>query len=320
MPEPRIVITSGEPAGIGPDIIAGIKPENFKASLVVIGDRELLQSRTQALGSSIRFCDDADTAKVNSIQLIHQPLISPCVAGELDSRNAAYVLSLLRRAGDGCLQGEFDAMVTAPVHKEVINRAGVAFTGHTEFLADLCNAKPLMLLTSERLKVALVTTHLPLRDVADAITGELIIEIASILDRELQRRFGIDNPHIKVCGLNPHAGESGVLGREEIEIIIPAIETLKKSGMNLSGPYPADTLFTPSMLSDADVVLAMYHDQGLPVLKYASFGKAVNVTLGLPIVRTSVDHGTALDIAGSGTAEIGSMLAAIELAARMASR
>ena len=315
MPEPRIIITSGEPAGIGPDIIAAIKPGDFDASLVVIGDRELLESRTQALGSKIRFCDDADTAKAeNTIQLIHQPLTSPCVPGELDSRNAGYVLSLLRRAGEGCLQGEFDAMVTAPVHKEIINRAGVAFTGHTEFLAELCDAKPLMLLSSDQLRVALVTTHLPLRDVADAINAELIIEIASILDRDLQRRFGILNPHIKVCGLNPHAGENGVLGREEIDIIIPAIETLKKSGINLSGPYPADTLFTRDMLSDADAVLAMYHDQGLPVLKHHGFHNAVNTTLGLPIIRTSVDHGTALDLAGTKQARPDSLLTAIDSA------
>ena len=315
MRDPRIIITSGEPAGIGPDIIAGINPEKFNARLTVLGDREMLEARARSLGSEINFSDESDTENVgNSIQVIDIPLTSPCVPGQLDSNNAGYVLAMLQHACEACLQGDFDAMVTAPVHKEIINRAGVAFTGHTEFLADICNAKPLMLLTSESLRVALVTTHLPLRAVADAITADLIIEITSILDRDLRSRFGIDNPHIKVCGLNPHAGENGILGDEENNIIIPAIETLKSSGINLSGPYPADTLFTTAMLADADAVLAMYHDQGLPVLKYSGFHNAVNTTLGLPIIRTSVDHGTALDLAGTSRARADSLLTAIDSA------
>ena len=315
MPDPRIIITSGEPAGIGPDIIAGINPEKFQARLTVLGDRKMLETRARSLGSEINFSDDlVSTNGGNKIQVIDLPLASPCVPGQLDSNNSEYVLAMLQHACEACLQGEFDAMVTAPVHKEVINRAGVAFTGHTEFLADICNAKPLMLLTSEKLRVALVTTHLPLRAVADAISSELIIEIASILDRDLRSRFAIENPHIKVCGLNPHAGENGILGDEEIDIIIPAIETLQSSGINLSGPYPADTLFTAGMLADADAVLAMYHDQGLPVLKYSGFHNAVNTTLGLPIIRTSVDHGTALDLAGTSRARADSLLTAIDSA------
>jgi 4-hydroxythreonine-4-phosphate dehydrogenase len=315
MPEPRIIITSGEPAGIGPDIIASINPENFQARLTVIGDRKMLETRIRSLGSNIRFSDYSPTHGAgNSIQVIDFPLASPCIPGQLDSNNAKYVLAMLQYACQACLDGEYDAMVTAPVHKEIINRAGVAFTGHTEFLADICNAKPLMLLTSENLRVALVTTHLPLRAVADAISGELIIEIATILDRDLRSRFGIDKPHIKVCGLNPHAGENGILGDEEINIIIPAIETLQSSGLNISGPFPADTLFTTDMLADADAVLAMYHDQGLPVLKFSGFHNAVNTTLGLPIIRTSVDHGTALDLAGTSKARADSLLTAIDSA------
>ena len=205
-------------------------------------------------------------------------------------------------------------MVTAPLHKEIINRAGIPFTGHTEYLAGLCQAKPLMLLIADSLRVALVTTHLPLREVADAISFELIVEIARILDHDLPLRFGLQNPHIKVCGLNPHAGENGYLGHEEIDIIKPALQQLKASGVNVSGPYPADTLFTPGGLADADAVLAMYHDQGLPVLKHAGFHNAVNTTLGLPIIRTSVDHGTALDLAASGRAHPGSLFAAIHSA------
>jgi 4-hydroxythreonine-4-phosphate dehydrogenase len=206
-------------------------------------------------------------------------------------------------------------MVTAPVHKEIINRAGIEFSGHTEFIAEICGGmKPVMLLASDQLRVALVTTHLPLRKVADAISTRLIIQIAEILDQDLKSKFDIDNPHIKVCGLNPHAGENGYLGNEEVEIISPAIKILQQKGLNISGPYPADTVFTPRALSDADVILAMYHDQGLPVLKHASFHRAINTTLGLPIVRTSVDHGTALDLAGSSKADPGSLVAAIQSA------
>jgi 4-hydroxythreonine-4-phosphate dehydrogenase len=316
MPDPRIIITSGEPAGIGPDIIAAIDPGRFAAGLAVIGDRDMLHSRATALGSKIEFVDYADGAiPANAIAIIDQPLEQPAVPGQLNSDNAKYVLSLLDYACRACLDKQFDALVTAPVQKEVINRAGISFSGHTEYLADICNAsKPVMLLIAAQLKVALVTTHLPLRQVADAINERVISEVIRILDHDLRNRFGIEHPHIKVCGLNPHAGENGYLGREEIEIIIPTLAKLKASGINLSGPYPADTLFTAHMLADADAVLAMYHDQGLPVLKHVGFHNAVNTTLGLPIIRTSVDHGTALDLAGSSQARADSLFAAIDSA------
>ena len=316
MPEARIVITSGEPAGIGPDIIASIDPAAFEARLVVIGDHDMLCTRAEALGTDTTFVRYAGkSANSTAIEVIDQPLPQPCTPGQLDSANADYVLALLERACKTCLDGEFDAMVTAPVQKEIINRAGIPFTGHTEFLAQICQApRPVMLLIAEQLRVALITTHLPLRDVADAITPTAIREVIEILNRDLQGRFGLSNPHIKVCGLNPHAGENGYLGREEIEIIIPALEALKQSGINLSGPYPADTLFTPGMLADADAVVAMYHDQGLPVLKHVGFHNAVNTTLGLPIIRSSVDHGTALELAGSSRARPDSLFAAIRSA------
>jgi len=310
--KPKIAITCGEPAGIGPDIISCINPREFDARLIVIGDRSLLEARAQTLQSSIDFVDySAESDVTNSVEIIHQPLAKPATPGKLDSDNAACVLQTLDRACQGCLSGEFDAMVTAPVHKEIINRGGMPFSGHTEYLAELCNARPLMLLIADQLRVALVTTHLPLREVADAISVELITDIINILDRDLNARFGLDSPHIKVCGLNPHAGENGYLGREEIDIIIPALQALKASGVNLSGPYPADTVFTSAGLADADAVVAMYHDQGLPVLKHVGFHNAVNTTLGLPIVRTSVDHGTALDLAGTSKADPGSLFAAI---------
>ncbi|MCP4331853.1 MAG: 4-hydroxythreonine-4-phosphate dehydrogenase PdxA [Gammaproteobacteria bacterium] len=316
MPEARIVITSGEPAGIGPDIIAKIEPAAFEARLVVIGDYDMLRARAEALGTGTTFIRYAENAANSAaIEVIDHPLSQPCTPGQLDSANADYVLAILERACKACLDGEFDAMVTAPVQKEIINRAGTPFSGHTEFLAQICQApRPVMLLIAEQLRVALITTHLPLRDVADAITPTAIREVIEILDRDLQDRFGLSSPHIKVCGLNPHAGENGYLGREEIEIIIPVLEALKESGINLSGPYPADTLFTPGMLADADAVVAMYHDQGLPVLKHVGFHNAVNTSLGLPIIRSSVDHGTALEIAGSSRPRPDSLFAAIRSA------
>ena len=316
MPEPRIIITSGEPAGIGPDIIAAIDPGQFDASLAVIGDQNMLQSRAAALGSKFEFVDYSEkTIPANAIAIIDQPLLQPAIPGQLNSANAKYVLGLLDYACRACLDKRFDALVTAPVQKEIINRAGIDFSGHTEYLADICNApKPVMLLVAAQLRVALVTTHLPLRQVADAINEQTVGEVIQVLDRDLRDRFGIQHPHIKVCGLNPHAGENGYLGREEIEIIIPTLEKLRAAGINLSGPYPADTLFTAHMLSDADAVLAMYHDQGLPVLKHVGFHNAVNTTLGLPIIRTSVDHGTALDLAGTTQARPDSLLAAIDSA------
>jgi 4-hydroxythreonine-4-phosphate dehydrogenase len=316
MHKPRIIISSGEPAGIGPDIIASIDPGKFDARLVVIGDRGMLQSRAIALGSKNSFCDFSEgLAPDNAIEIIDQPLLVPAIPGQLDSANAGYVLSMLETACRGCLDERFDAMVTAPVQKEIINRAGISFSGHTEYLAEICNTpRPVMLLVAEQLKVALVTTHLPLREVADAINENAIREVIEILARDLHNRFGIDNPHIKVCGLNPHAGENGYLGDEEIEIIIPTLNALKAEGCNLTGPLPADTLFTSHMLADADAVVAMYHDQGLPVLKHVGFHNAVNTTLGLPIIRTSVDHGTALDLAGTEKARPDSLFAAIDSA------
>jgi 4-hydroxythreonine-4-phosphate dehydrogenase len=312
-PKPCIVITSGEPAGVGPDIIASLNPDDFEARLVIVGDRDLIVSRAEALGSTLKFVDYGKIPSSHStVEILHIPLANACVAGKLDVDNAAYVLQMLERACRGCLDAEFDAMVTAPIQKDIINQSGIAFTGHTEFLAQICSApKPVMLLAADQLRVALVTTHLPLRAVADAITEALIIQISTIIDADMRKRFGLTNPHIKVCGLNPHAGENGYLGKEEIEVITPAIEKLKKQGLNISGPYPADTVFTPRALSDADVVLAMYHDQGLPVLKHAGFHRAINTTLGLPIIRTSVDHGTALDLAGTDNADTGSLMAAI---------
>ena len=320
MPEREnpIAITSGEPAGIGPDIIVGLNPGRFNARLVVIGDRDLIESRADSLGSHLQFIPYQTGQRSSGdtqIEILHIPLSKNSEAGKLDSANATYVLNTLQRACQGCLENEFDAMVTAPIQKDIINRAGVTFTGHTEYLADLCGVEnPVMLLAADQLRVALVTTHLPLREVADSINKDLISSIASIIDNDLRQRFGLEKPHIKVCGLNPHAGEGGYLGREEIEIIEPAIDYLKQQGLNIIGPYPADTLFTPRALSDADVVLAMYHDQGLPVLKHAGFHRAINTTLGLPIIRTSVDHGTALELAGSGSADPGSLYAAIESA------
>jgi 4-hydroxythreonine-4-phosphate dehydrogenase len=254
--------------------------------------------------------------------LLHQPLPGSRAPGVLDSSNARYILDTLRRATEGCLQGEFAALVTGPLHKGSINEAGIPFTGHTEFLAELCHTnRVVMMLASDEgggLRVALATTHLPLREVSDAITPERLEWVLRILHRELQQRFAIPEPRILVCGLNPHAGEGGHLGHEEIEVIAPLLERLRSEGMNLLGPLPADTLFTPRYLKVTDAVLAMYHDQGLPVLKHLGFGRAVNITLGLPIIRTSVDHGTALELAGSGRAESGSLEYAIDVAAQMA--
>lgn len=314
-PKPCIAITSGEPAGIGADIVSQLKPADFDARLIVIGDLNLLESRAKQLKSGLQFVHYNQPVNQHSIEVIDLPVQQQVMPGKLNAKNASYVLKTLDRACNGCLNNEFDAMVTAPVQKDIINQAGIQFTGHTEYLAGLCKAnKPVMLLHTEQLRVALATTHLPLRKVADAITVSLITEIATIIDHDLRSRFGLAQPHIKVCGLNPHAGENGYLGNEEIDIIIPALKFLSAAGLNITGPYPADTVFTPDGLVDADVVLAMYHDQGLPVLKHAGFHNAVNSTLGLPIIRTSVDHGTALDLAGSGKADPGSLFAAIRSA------
>jgi len=315
-----IVITAGEPAGIGLDIVLQtLQQHTWDKKLVVIADPELLDYRAKQLNIDINFqIYDAKHPQGSSTDtIVVLPVVcpSPVVVGQLDVRNAIYVLETLEVAAKGCLNGEFAAMVTAPIHKGIINDAGIKFSGHTEFLAELSDTKlPVMMLAADKLRVALATTHLPLSQVSDAITAELLEDILSILHHDLQSKFSIPNPHILVCGLNPHAGESGHMGHEEIEIIEPTLERMRKKGMNLSGPLPADTLFTPKYLDTADAVLAMYHDQGLPVLKYVGFGNAINITLGLPIIRTSVDHGTALDLAGTGKANIGSLLAAINLA------
>jgi len=315
MPDVRIAITAGEPAGIGPDIVAAIDPQAFEARLVVFGNLDMLRARAAALGAATRFIGQGEDADAGSIEVVDLPLSQPCRPGHLDSANAGYVLATLEKACRACLEGEFDAMVTAPVHKGIINRAGMAFSGHTEFLADICQSpRPVMLLIAGSLRVALITTHLPLREVADAISEKAIDEVIEILDRDLRVRFGLPRPRIKVCGLNPHAGENGYLGDEEIRIIIPALAALEERGIQVSGPFPADTLFTPRMLADADAVVAMYHDQGLPVLKHVGFHNAVNTTLGLPIIRSSVDHGTALDLAGSKAARPDSLFAAIHSA------
>ena len=316
----RLAITSGEPAGIGPELMARIQPRDFDARLVILGDRTLIEQRARDSGHPITLTDyRPERVSAPGLEILHIPLRAAASAGRLDAANASYVLDQLNRACDGCLDGEFDAMVTAPIQKEVINASGLAFSGHTEYLAERCGGQqPVMMLATEGLRVALVTTHLPLREVADAITAERLESILRILDRDLRERFGLPRPHIKVCGLNPHAGENGYLGREEIDIIIPLLENLREQGLNLSGPWPADTLFTRDGLADADVVLAMYHDQGLPVLKHAGFHRAINTTLGLPIIRTSVDHGTALGLAGSGRADPNSLFAALNSAIEQA--
>lgn len=311
---PRLALTCGEPAGIGPDICLQAAGALGDAGfdITCFADAKLLAARAAQLGL-------AWPGRHAHFTVHHVPLAAPVVPGRLDPANARWVLSLLDLALAGCCSGEFDAMVTAPVQKSVINEAGIAFTGHTEYLAEHCGVpRPVMLLAAGSLRVALATTHLALREVGDAITAASLDEILSILQRDLQQRFGLARPRIAVCGLNPHAGESGHLGREEIEVIQPAIARARARGIEASGPWPADTIFTPRQLAHFDVVLAMFHDQGLPVLKYAGFGNAVNVTLGLPVVRTSVDHGTALDLAGTGRADHGSLLAALQLAAQLA--
>jgi 4-hydroxythreonine-4-phosphate dehydrogenase len=316
---PRLAITSGEPAGIGPDLCLQLKAP-ASAELVVLGDRQLFEQRAGLLGTTFDWPDyDADTPRPGQISLQHIPLEAACEAGRLNIANADYVLELIRQAAMGCLNKEFAALITAPIHKGIINETGAHFTGHTEYLADLCHidTPPVMMLATEGLRVALATTHLPLAEVSRNITRDSLTTILHILDRELRTHFGIKTPNILVCGLNPHAGEDGHLGREEIEVIEPALDALRGEGLQLQGPLPADTLFTPRYLEQADAVLAMYHDQGLPVLKHMGFGRAVNITLGLPIIRTSVDHGTALEIAGTGRADAGSMAVAINTALDM---
>lgn len=321
----RIALTPGEPAGIGPDLVIALAQQGHAHELVAIADPDLLRARAQQLGLSIRLravnMDEPPQPLVaGELAVYPVRLAEPACAGVLNVRNARYILQTLDVAIQGCQQGDFAALVTGPVHKGVINDAGIAFSGHTEYLAEKTSTpKVVMMLATDGLRVALATTHLPLKDVAGAINKEELRQVLSILHRDLHIQFGIAQPRILVCGLNPHAGEGGHLGREEIDIIEPLLEQLRTEGMVLIGPLPADTLFTPKYLQQADAVLAMYHDQGLPVLKYRGFGQAVNVTLGLPIIRTSVDHGTALDLAATGTADLGSLRTALAYAVEMVS-
>ncbi len=319
----RIALTAGEPAGIGPDLCIQLAQNNLNCQLIVLADPELLKQRAAQLNLPLTvhlFNPENEVTPHLAGELTVLPclLTNPAIAGELDKQNSAYVLETIRIASEGCLSGLFSAMVTAPVHKGIINDAGITFSGHTEYIADITGGHPVMMLATEGLRVALATTHLPLVDVSAAITKQSLTTVTTLLDTDLKQRFGIKNPNILVCGLNPHAGEGGHLGREEIDVIEPVLAKCQQQGIKVQGPFPADTVFTEKYLKDADAVLAMYHDQGLPVLKYKGFGKAVNITLGLPIIRTSVDHGTALDLAGTGNANVNSLIFALQTAIEMA--
>lgn len=319
----RVVITPGEPAGIGPDLVVQLAQREWPVELVVCADATLLTNRAAMLGLPLTLRpyspnSPAQPQTAGTLTLLPVALRAPVTAGQLAVENGHYVVETLARACDGCLNGEFAALITGPVHKGVINDAGIPFTGHTEFFEERSQAKKVvMMLATEELRVALATTHLPLRDIADAITPALLHEVIAILHHDLRTKFGIAEPRILVCGLNPHAGEGGHMGTEEIDTIIPVLNELRAQGMKLNGPLPADTLFQPKYLDNADAVLAMYHDQGLPVLKYQGFGRGVNITLGLPFIRTSVDHGTALELAGRGKADVGSFITALNLAIKM---
>lgn len=313
---PVVALTAGEPAGIGPDLCALLAAGPARRGpVVILGDRGVIEERARMRGLSVALPGYPGRHGAPAFSLLHLPVAAPVTPGRLDVANGRHVLALLDRAVEGCLAGEFDAMVTAPVQKSTIAESGVAFMGHTEYLAGRTGApRVVMMLTGGGLRVALATTHLALAEVPRAITREALGETLDILDRELRERFRIARPRILVAGLNPHAGESGHLGREELEVIAPAVDAARARGIDARGPFPADTLYTPRMVAQADATLAMFHDQGLPVLKHAAFGDAINVTLGLPIVRTSVDHGTALDLAGRGEVDAGSLAAALDLA------
>jgi 4-hydroxythreonine-4-phosphate dehydrogenase len=319
----RVVITPGEPAGIGPDLVVQLAQREWPVELVVCADTALLSNRAAMLGLPLSLLPyspyiPAKPQAAGTLTLLPIALRAPVIAGQLAVENGPYVVDTLARACDGCLHGEFAALITGPVHKGVINDAGVPFTGHTEYFEERSQAKKVvMMLATEELRVALATTHLPLRDVADAITPTLLREVIGILHHDLRTKFGLNDPQILVCGLNPHAGEGGHMGTEEIDTLIPVLDEMRAQGMKLRGPLPADTLFQPKYLDSADAVLAMYHDQGLPVLKYQGFGRGVNITLGLPFIRTSVDHGTALELAGRGQADVGSFITALNLAIKM---
>ena len=314
-----LAYTLGEPAGIGADIIIQLAQQHALPQIVCVGDRNALQARARQLAVELELVDYPGVAdRTQALAVKHIALANPMVNGQPDVANVGGIMAMLDCAIDGSLSGEFSAMITGPVHKGIINDAGVSFSGHTEYLAERTEAAlPVMLLASAEMRVALATTHLPLKEVSAAITQSGIEQLCRILNDGLRQQLGIQRPRILVCGLNPHAGEGGHLGSEEIDVIIPAMKTLQADGMDVVGPLPADTLFTPKYLQSADVVLAMYHDQGLPVLKSQSFGQAANITLGLPIIRTSVDHGTAFDLAGSGKADTGSLQTAITIAGQM---
>jgi 4-hydroxythreonine-4-phosphate dehydrogenase len=319
---PRLAITLGEPAGIGPELVAELAHSDIAADLIAIGDANLLQSAAASRGLPLQLtADDGQPLQrraPGSLRLVAEEVAAAVTPGRLDRANAGYVLSTLARAADGCMAGEFDAVVTAPVQKSIINDAGIPFSGHTEYFALRANADVVMMLAAGNLRVALATTHLPLAAVPAAITRAKLETTLRIVHADLQRKFALAQPRILVLGLNPHAGEGGHLGREEIDVIAPLLAQLRAEGMALTGPLPADTAFLPGPLAGADAVLAMYHDQGLPVLKALGFGQAVNLTLGLPFIRTSVDHGTALDLAGRNLADAGSLLAATRLALELA--
>lgn len=322
----RIAVTPGEPAGIGPDIVLAAAGAAWDAELVAIADPALLEQRAAQLGLAVQLEEITAGApplghRPGVLRVLPVALAAPCRAGKLDAANGPYVLATLRAAVEACLAGRFDALVTAPVQKSIINESGTPFSGHTEFLAEATGTpRVVMMLATRQLRVALATTHLPLAAVPEAITPQLLRETLGILASELNRKFGLPAPRIAVLGLNPHAGEGGYLGREELDIIVPTLEELRAGGLDLLGPLPADTAFNPKVLDNCDAVFAMYHDQGLPVLKYAGFGQAVNITLGLPCIRCSVDHGTALDLAGTGAADSGSLEQALAMAIDMSQR
>ncbi|EPS8494738.1 4-hydroxythreonine-4-phosphate dehydrogenase PdxA [Yersinia enterocolitica] len=319
----RIVITPGEPAGVGPDLVIALAQQDWPVELVVCADPALLLTRASQLNLPLQLREyqqdkPALAQLAGTLTILPVKIAAEVIPGQLDVKNSHYVVETLAKACDGAISGEFAALVTGPVQKSIINDAGIPFIGHTEFFADRSHCqRVVMMLATEELRVALATTHLPLLAVPGAITQTSLHEVISILDNDLKTKFGISQPQIYVCGLNPHAGEGGHMGHEEIETIIPALATLRQQGINLIGPLPADTLFQPKYLQHADAVLAMYHDQGLPVLKYQGFGRAVNITLGLPFIRTSVDHGTALELAATGTADVGSFITALNLAIKM---
>ncbi|HWP00798.1 MAG TPA: 4-hydroxythreonine-4-phosphate dehydrogenase PdxA [Methylococcus sp.] len=324
MESPRLLLTSGEPAGIGPDLCVLLAARGFQGRVTVIGDPDLLQDRARRLGVALSLQEVRPTDRPPHPQPGILPIwpvrcVVPGIPGQPDAANAPYVLETITQGVRACLCEQFDALITAPVQKSTINRAGIPFTGHTEFIAGITGGFPVMMLATPGLRVALATTHLPLAEVSPALTAERLTRVLRVLHDALVARFGLSEPCVLVCGLNPHAGEEGHLGCEEETVIRPVVNRLRDEGMNLVGPLPADTAFLPRHLERADAVLAMYHDQGLPVLKYAGFGRAANITLGLPIVRTSVDHGTACDRAGTGRVDTGSMEEAIRVAMEMCS-